>query len=85
MGVAVMPKPGALALRGHHINVAAIPGTVSYCLSGSESASGPAAAHVTGAVAVLAGAFPKPGPQTELVSIILETADYIPFGDQYEK
>ena len=36
-----------------------------------------AAAHVTGAVAVLKGAFPNLNP-TQLVSIILNTADYIP-------
>ena len=41
------------------------------------SSTGQAAAHVSGAVAVLKGAFPNLTP-TQLVSIILNTADYIP-------
>ena len=45
-----------------------------------------AAAHVSAAVAILAGAFPNLEP-AELVSLILDTADYIParFGDDGNK
>ena len=50
---------------------------VTDSLTQERSGTAVAAAYVTGAVAVLKGAFPHLNP-TELVSIILETADYIP-------
>ena len=64
-----------LGAPGVAIN-SAIPGTGSTAYE-TLTGTGIAAAHVTGAVAVLKGAFPSLTP-TQLVSIILNTADYIP-------
>ena len=63
-----------LGAPGTAIN-SAIPGTGDSAYR-AETGTGQAAAHVSGAVAILKGAFPSLTP-TQLVSIILNTADYI--------
>ena len=65
-------KSFCLGAPGVAIN-SAIPGGGYEEMTGT----GIAAAHVSGAIAVLKGAFPSLTP-TQLVSIILNTADYIP-------
>ena len=64
-----------LGAPGVAIN-SAIPGTGSTAYE-EMTGTGIAAAHVSGAIAVLKGAFPSLTP-AQLVSIILNTADYIP-------
>ena len=69
-------KDWCLGAPGVDIN-SVIPGTDTYEVA---SGTGLAAAYVSGAIAVLKGAFPSLTPE-QLVSIILNTADYIKEND----
>ena len=71
-------KDFCLGAPGVDINSTTIgPSYSSHSTYVEQSGTAQAAAHVAGAVAVLKGAFPHLTP-TQLVSIILDSADYIP-------
>ena len=77
-GCGIVYQDSCISAPGTAIN-SAIPGTGSTAYK-VESGTAQAAAHVSGAVAVLKGAFPNLTPE-QLVSVILNTADYIKEND----